>query len=118
MYIYIYKYKYIYIYIMNVHTNAHTQLRCGGVIEAMKMARASYPCRFSHREFLNTYEVCVCLYVCVYVCFDRHRRVRISALIWMHACMRVCVHACMICVFIHIIVCVYAMIHTHNCMYV
>jgi myosin-5 len=36
------------------------QLRCGGVIEAMRMARASFPCRYSHDEFARTYVPFLC----------------------------------------------------------
>ena len=36
------------------------QLRCGGVIEAMRMARASFPCRFSHDDFAGTYVPFLC----------------------------------------------------------
>ena len=36
------------------------QLRCGGVIEAMRMARASFPCRYAHDEFARTYTPFLC----------------------------------------------------------
>ena len=36
------------------------QLRCGGVIEAMRMARASFPCRYAHHEFARTYVPFLC----------------------------------------------------------
>jgi myosin V len=36
------------------------QLRCGGVIEAMRMARASFPCRYSHDDFARTYVPFLC----------------------------------------------------------
>jgi hypothetical protein len=36
------------------------QLRCGGVIEAMRMARASFPCRYLHDEFARTYVPFLC----------------------------------------------------------
>ena len=36
------------------------QLRCGGVIEAMRMARASFPCRYAHEEFARTYTPFLC----------------------------------------------------------
>jgi hypothetical protein len=36
------------------------QLRCGGVIEAMRMARASFPCRYQHQEFASTYVPFLC----------------------------------------------------------
>ena len=31
------------------------QLRCGGVIEAVRMCRESYPSRFPHEEFIATF---------------------------------------------------------------
>ena len=36
------------------------QLRCGGVIEAMRMARASFPCRYLHDDFARTYVPFLC----------------------------------------------------------
>lgn len=33
------------------------QLRCGGVIEAVRMARESYPTRLEHKEFVGTFSV-------------------------------------------------------------
>ena len=36
------------------------QLRCGGVIEAMRMARAGFPCRFAHHEFARIYVPFLC----------------------------------------------------------
>ena len=33
------------------------QLRCGGVIEAVRMARESYPTRLPHAEFVGTFAV-------------------------------------------------------------
>ena len=36
------------------------QLRCGGVIEAIRMARASFPCRFAHEDFASTYVPFLC----------------------------------------------------------
>ena len=36
------------------------QLRCGGVIEAMRMARASFPRRYSHDDFAGTYVQFLC----------------------------------------------------------
>ena len=35
------------------------QLRCGGVIESVRMCRESYPSRFKHLEFTQTF-LCVC----------------------------------------------------------
>lgn len=35
------------------------QLRCGGVIEAVRMARESYPSRFAHKDFIGTF-TCIC----------------------------------------------------------
>jgi len=35
------------------------QLRCGGVIEAVRMCRESYPSRFKHEEFVNTFSCCM-----------------------------------------------------------
>ena len=35
------------------------QLRCGGVIEAVRMCRESYPSRYSHEEFIGTFS-CIC----------------------------------------------------------
>jgi myosin-5 len=31
------------------------QLRCGGVIEAVRMCRESYPSRYPHEEFITTF---------------------------------------------------------------
>ena len=31
------------------------QLRCGGVIEAVRMCRESYPSRFPHEEFIASF---------------------------------------------------------------
>ena len=36
------------------------QLRCGGVIEAIRMARSGFPCRFPHEEFTRTYAPFLC----------------------------------------------------------
>eukprot|EP00283_Hemiselmis_rufescens_P008991 CAMPEP_0173432926 /NCGR_PEP_ID=MMETSP1357-20121228/10557_1 /TAXON_ID=77926 /ORGANISM="Hemiselmis rufescens, Strain PCC563" /LENGTH=831 /DNA_ID=CAMNT_0014397591 /DNA_START=91 /DNA_END=2582 /DNA_ORIENTATION=+ len=35
------------------------QLRCGGVIEAVRMCRESYPSRYQHSEFVGTFS-CIC----------------------------------------------------------
>uniref|UniRef100_A0A7S0QMA7 Myosin motor domain-containing protein n=1 Tax=Cryptomonas curvata TaxID=233186 RepID=A0A7S0QMA7_9CRYP len=35
------------------------QLRCGGVIEAVRMCRESYPSRYTHEEFIGTFS-CIC----------------------------------------------------------
>lgn len=35
------------------------QLRCGGVIEAVRMCRESYPSRYTHEEFVGTF-ACIC----------------------------------------------------------
>mmetsp|Transcript_68386 Transcript_68386/g.142565 ORF Transcript_68386/g.142565 Transcript_68386/m.142565 type:complete len:1429 (-) Transcript_68386:617-4903(-) len=35
------------------------QLRCGGVIEAVRMSRESYPSRYKHDEFIGTFS-CIC----------------------------------------------------------
>mmetsp|Transcript_42106 Transcript_42106/g.99940 ORF Transcript_42106/g.99940 Transcript_42106/m.99940 type:complete len:1472 (-) Transcript_42106:191-4606(-) len=35
------------------------QLRCGGVIEAVRMSRESYPSRFAHQDFIGTF-TCIC----------------------------------------------------------
>uniref|UniRef100_A0A7S0HDG8 Myosin motor domain-containing protein n=1 Tax=Hanusia phi TaxID=3032 RepID=A0A7S0HDG8_9CRYP len=39
------------------------QLRCGGVIEAVRMARESYPARFVHHDFVGTFAV-ICPEAC------------------------------------------------------
>ncbi len=40
------------------------QLRCGGVIEAVRMCRESYPSRFPHEEFITTFSsICPEVYV-------------------------------------------------------
>ena len=35
------------------------QLRCGGVIEAVRMCRESYPSRYTHEDFFGTFN-CLC----------------------------------------------------------
>ncbi|OQR94668.1 myosin [Thraustotheca clavata] len=39
------------------HGMVVAQLRCAGVIEAIRIARAAYPIRHNHEEFLTTYRV-------------------------------------------------------------
>jgi myosin heavy subunit len=40
-------------------TKAVEQLRCGGVIEAVRMCRESYPSRYTHDDFIGTFS-CIC----------------------------------------------------------
>ncbi|KAF0699307.1 Aste57867_10097 [Aphanomyces stellatus] len=40
------------------HAMVISQLRCAGVIEAIRIARSAYPVRQSHHEFLGTYGMC------------------------------------------------------------
>jgi len=35
------------------------RFRCGGVIEAVRMCRESYPARYQHMEFIGTFS-CIC----------------------------------------------------------
>ena len=41
------------------------QLRCGGVLEAVRVARLGYPVRLPHANFLSRCVVCLCYVACV-----------------------------------------------------
>ena len=45
------------------------QLRCGGVIEAVRMCRESYPSRYPHEEFITTFSS-ICPEVCFLFCLS------------------------------------------------